>query len=481
MTRESAEVDDRDERFSRLSAEERASRLLDPGSVARLDVQGGAESTVWVGAGSIRGRRVLLALTDGRRRGGTIGVGDATMLGQWAAAATHRDIEALVVCWDTGGVRVEEGPLALATASAVGVALGRLAIHGPPVLTLISGGRGCFGAPSVIAALSNWVAVIRGAHWGLTGPRLLEAGRVPATEALGLNATSAENRRQLRHADALVEDDVAAVRAAIASRVERLPRVPRAARALDLSVMRTQERLLQLDGLRKESRRSVTASRRGQRDLLRYSFHGQWRPTGPRLERGLVSAAWGRLGDRSALGIIVGAARGREMGIGIEEAAAISEMVRFATQRPTKERAPILIFVFCQGHAVDVDEERLGLHASLAECLRSLVAARLLGHPVVSVLGGGAYGAAYLALAAPSHRILAIRGTTVAPMAPKVLAAFRKLKGLREERDSAHDLAELVPEITIVNSIVRLPRALQDALRELTAPEAPDPLSLRSA
>jgi acetyl-CoA carboxylase alpha subunit len=147
-------------------------------------------------------------------------------------------------------------------------------------------------------------------------------------------------------------------------------------------------------------------------------------------------------------------------------------MVRFAAGRPGKERAPILIFVFCQGHAVDVEEERLGLHASLAECLRSLVAARLLGHPILSVRGGGAYGAAYLALAAPSHRILAIRGTTVAPMAPEVLTAFRRLKGLRQERETASDLAELIPEVTIVNSVVRLPRALHEALAEVTAAAA---------
>jgi hypothetical protein len=211
----------------------------------------------------------------------------------------------------------------------------------------------------------------------------------------------------------------------------------------------------------------VPSTRKRERDLLRFSFRGQWRPTGPRIDRGLVHAAWGSLKHHEALGIIVGSARRHEMGIGIEEAHAIIEMVRFAVSRPGRERAPILVFVFCQGHAVDVQQESLGLHTVLAECMRSLVAARLLGHPVVSVLGGGAYGAAYLALAAPSQRILAIRGTTVAPMAPRVLAAFRKLRGLREESTTPPDLADLVPEITIVNSIVRLPGALSDTLAEL--------------
>jgi len=452
--------------FSRLSAEARAERLADAGSLARLGRTGTSDSGVWVGACRIDGRDVLLALTDGHRRGGTIGVDDSARLTQWIAAAVGRRFEAVIVGWDTGGVRVEEGPVALATASAVGVALARLSIFGPPVITLVSGPRGCFGAPAVIAALSNWIVVIGEAHWGLTGPKLLEAGRVPATEELGLQATSGENRLRLGHANVLVEDSAGHVRAEIARRLAAPPRLARPARAMDLGLARTEERLHQLEGGR--SKRGPMANRGvRQRDLLRFSFRGQWRPTGPRLERGLVHAAWGQLGQRAALGILVGEARRRELGIGIEEAHAITEMVRFAANRPGRERAPILIFVFCQGHAVDVEEERLGLHASLAETLRSLVAARELGHPLLCVLGGGAYGAAYLTLAAPSHRILAIRGTSVAPMAPKVLASFRRLKGLREGVERASDLAELIPDITIVNSIVRLPRALQEAVDEV--------------
>ena len=73
---------------------------------------------------------------------------------------------------------------------------------------------------------------------------------------------------------------------------------------------------------------------------------------------------------------------------------------------------------------LDFAQERFGLQRALAECLRAMVAARLRGHPIISILGGGTYGAAYLALAAPSHRILAIRGTSVAPMAPQVLRAL---------------------------------------------------------
>jgi acetyl-CoA carboxylase alpha subunit len=141
-------------------------------------------------------------------------------------------------------------------------------------------------------------------------------------------------------------------------------------------------------------------------------------------------------------------------------------------------------FLFCRGHANDLAAERVGLHAALAECLRALVVARLRGHPLLCVLGGGAYGAAYLALGAPSHRILALRGTTVAPMAPNVLAAFQRLRGLRAAPDAPPDLAELLPEIRMVESVVRLPHALGEELhlvRRLAATEGRGPRRLAVA
>jgi acetyl-CoA carboxylase alpha subunit len=159
-------------------------------------------------------------------------------------------------------------------------------------------------------------------------------------------------------------------------------------------------------------------------------------------------------------------------GIGIREANAIARMVRFAVRQKARRRAPILLFVFCQGHASDLLEERAGIHLALAESMRSLVAARAAGHPTLCVLGGGVYGAAYVALAAPCHRILALRGTAVAPMAPRLLAAFRQLRGLRVDPETPADLAELLPEVRMVESVVRLPRALReelDAAREQAA------------
>lgn len=432
-----------------------------------------------MGTGAVAGYPVLLALTDGHQRGGTVGVAEAGMLTRLTAAAGRRRYAAILWAWDTGGVRVEEGPVALATVSAVGTALARLGLLGTRLITVISGPRGCFGAPAVVAGLAETTIMTATAHWGLTGPRLLEMDLTPVREAAAWNATSARHRRQAGHADVVVPDAAAAIRRELERRLALPPPVPDLPRSVATSAARVETLRAQLGGGRASGGGPAAAPprpTRRQRDLLRFSFRGHWRPIDPMVRRGLVHAAWGQLDGRPALGIIVGPGRGRAAGVGIDDASAVTEMVRFAVGASGTDRAPILTFLFCQGHAVDLEQERAGLPCALAETLKSLVAARLMGHPVLCVLGGAAYGAAYLSLAAPSHRVLAIRGTSVAPMAPEVLAAFRRLRGMRRAADTPPELAEHIPQIRMVESVVRLPRILRqelEAVRRSIASAAP--------
>src|ERR1041385_2054027 len=112
--------------FSALSARQRAAALLDAGSFQPL-AESGADMTFVAGSGRLSGAAVLVAFTDGHLHGGTIGVREASLLASLAeqAAAAHRagSPTALIIGFDTGGVRVQEGPRALAAASAAGVAL----------------------------------------------------------------------------------------------------------------------------------------------------------------------------------------------------------------------------------------------------------------------------------------------------------------------------------------------------------------------
>jgi malonate decarboxylase beta subunit len=453
--------------FSALSAAERAAALFDKGTFRAL--YGSAKGQpLLVGSGRVDGHRVLAAFTDGAVHGGTFGTDEAGLLARLVDQATRRSAERphLVIGFDTGGVRIEEGPTALAALSAVAVSLARLTLQGVRAISIISGKRGCFGAPSVMAALPERIAMTADCNWGLTGPLLIGGVRSEPEQSgrSGLAATSAASRKRNGDAHVVLADDVDEIRANLLHFVGSPAPVN-----LDLNehiaagaklTGRLQTRL------RRAQTYHAPAVIKRQRDLLRYSFRGQWKPRGPLERSGLVEAAFGTLAGRQALSLIIGPEHVEGSGVGIEEAALVTAMIHQAVRMPG-EKAAIVVFLFCQGHVVDVTQERFGLPRALAACLRTMVAARLRGHPIVTVLGGGTYGAAYLALAAPSHRILAMRGTSIAPMAPEVLRAFQTLRGPKAGQEPEAQVAELIPEIRIVESVIRLPRALRDELAKL--------------
>ncbi len=470
--------------FSGLRAVQRAEAVLDAGTFSPVAGVRGRVPFV-VGSGFLGGAPVLIALTDGHVRGGTIGVREATLLARLAETATTGRVSgrrpvALILGFDTGGVRVEEGPRALAAASAVGVALARLTALGIRVAAVISGPRGCFGAPSVMAALPERIIITANAHWGLTGPKLL-ADLHPTVHAKadGFAATSALTRLENGDAHAVVADHPEAVRTQLCDFIARV-QGSRDGRSIEQRIIASyditaalRERLHRAGD--RHTRRQAPARRTTrQRDLLKYSFRGNWQPSGPRHRRGLVHAGTGFLGETPALTLIVGPEPAEGSGVGIDEASLVTDMLRLVTEQRHAPRAAIVTFLFCQGHAVDISQERFGVHRALAECLRALVAARLRGHPIITVLGGGTYGAAYLALAAPSHRILALRGTSVAPMAPQVLRAFQALKGHKPGHEAETHLAELIPDVRIVESVIRLPRVLMEELAVLVSTVKPD-------
>ncbi len=455
-------------RFDELSAAGRLETCCERGSFQPRWQRD--DSPLVIGSGFIAGVRVLGIATDGRVRGGTFGVTEAGAVAQTLSEVCREgrlEAEAVLLCLDTGGVRVEEGPRALAATSAAGVLLAECSLVGPPIVQVISGPRGCFGAPAVMAGLPDLRVMVGDCHWGLTGPQLFSEVCPGVSAGEALRATSAQHRWTTGDARWVREATVTAVREAVCSGFEQVRGLRRSSLQdrLTESARLVQERLEQLPA---GTGRWRASARKRRRRLLEYSLRRQWKPFGEVAMAGLAQAAWGRLAERPALGVVLGPADGESHGVGIPEVALVLAELARVRDLPPEERALILNCIFCQGHAVDVGQEGSGLPRVLAECLRAYVAVRLLGHRIVSVLGGGTYGAAFLAFAAPSQRILAIRGTKVAPMAPELLRAFQRLKGKKEDREGSN-LAELIPEVRVVESVLRLPRALQEEVQRLEA------------
>src|SRR6186713_1970289 len=104
--------------FSALGAGDRALAILDKGTFRPLYGSSPGDPLL-LGKGRIAGEPVLVALTDGNAKGGTFGKYEAGLLARLIkdAERKRKQLPALVIGLDTGGVRVQEGPAALAALS----------------------------------------------------------------------------------------------------------------------------------------------------------------------------------------------------------------------------------------------------------------------------------------------------------------------------------------------------------------------------
>src|ERR1700689_1769757 len=224
--------------FIELAARERARAILDADSFRELlgpfdrckspwlPLQGivaHADDGVVLARGALDGRPALVAAIESAYQGGSMGeVSGAKIAGALELAC--RDCEQgrpvlPVLLLETGGLRLQEATLGLAAIAEIHAAIVALRRH-VPVVCVVAGMVGCFGGMSLAAALFSRLIVPRPARLGMNGPEVieLEAGiaELDASDrALVWSLIGGEQRHAVGLADALVEDDAAAIAAAV--------------------------------------------------------------------------------------------------------------------------------------------------------------------------------------------------------------------------------------------------------------------------
>jgi malonate decarboxylase beta subunit len=116
-------------------------------------------------------------------------------------------------------VRLQEANLGLAAVAEVVSSILTLRQHAP-VITIVAGTVGCFGGMSLAAGVSSYTVMTREARLGLNGPEVIEqeSGREEfdsSDRALIWAIHGGEQRVGMGLADALVEDSVDEMRAAV--------------------------------------------------------------------------------------------------------------------------------------------------------------------------------------------------------------------------------------------------------------------------
>jgi malonate decarboxylase beta subunit len=220
--------------FAECAARERLARVLDPGSfhewlppsqrlasphLAALGVPAAFDDGVAIGRATLGGAPVFVAAQEGAFMGGGVGeVHGAKLTGLFRRALRDRPAGVLLFA-ESGGVRLHEANAGLIAVSEVMRALLDARAAGVPVVVLVGGANGCFGGMGIVAACADRIVMSDLARLSMSGPEVIEASHGveefdSRDRALVWRTTGGKHRFLAGDCDALVEDDVAAFRAA---------------------------------------------------------------------------------------------------------------------------------------------------------------------------------------------------------------------------------------------------------------------------
>jgi malonate decarboxylase beta subunit len=195
-----------------------AERLTSP-HLAQLGVPSSFDDGVVIGRALLGGQPVFVAAQEGGFMGGGVGeVHGAKLVGLLQRALRDRP-RAVLLLAESGGVRLHEANAGLIAVSEVMRALLDVRAAGIPVIVLIGGANGCFGGMGIVARCADHVVMSEIGRLAMSGPEVIEASHGveefdSRDRALVWRTTGGQHRWASGDCDALVDDDVAAFRAA---------------------------------------------------------------------------------------------------------------------------------------------------------------------------------------------------------------------------------------------------------------------------
>jgi malonate decarboxylase beta subunit len=216
--------------FLELDARGRAASLFDEGTSRELvgpfdrvespwlaiqDVTPQEDDGCVVMKGKIAGKASVVVALEGAFQGGSMGeVSGEKMTAalDLACADSEKGVPtSAVILLETGGVRLQEANLGLASVAEIMASILTLRKHAP-VICVSAGTVGCFGGMALAAGLSSYIVLSREARLGLNGPEVIEQESGidewdSGDRALVFAINGGEQRYAMGLADALVEDD----------------------------------------------------------------------------------------------------------------------------------------------------------------------------------------------------------------------------------------------------------------------------------
>ncbi|AYO80992.1 biotin-independent malonate decarboxylase subunit beta [Methylobacterium brachiatum] len=240
------------------TARQRVVALADPGSFRELlppterrmsphlplfDLPRAFDDGIVVGRAKLDGKTVLVAAQEGRFMGGAFGeIHGAKLVGLLRAALTLKPA-AVLILFDTGGVRLQEANAGETAIAETMRAIVDVRTAGIPVIGLIGGRAGCYGGGGLIAGTCSRLAVSEGGRISVSGPEVIETNKGAEEfdsrdRALVWRTMGGKHRRLIGGADAFCADSVSAFREAALDLIGRAP-------AFDLATLEAEQARLE--------------------------------------------------------------------------------------------------------------------------------------------------------------------------------------------------------------------------------------------
>ena len=175
--------------------------------------------------------------------GGAFGeVHGAKLVGLLRAALALKP-DAVLILFDTGGVRLQEANAGETAIAEVMRAIAQLRAAGVPVIGLIGGRAGAYGGGGLIAGTCSRLVVSEGGRISVSGPEVIETNKGAEEfdsrdRALVWRTMGGKHRRLIGGADAYADDTVAAFRQAALDQIGRAP-------AFDLATLEAEQARLE--------------------------------------------------------------------------------------------------------------------------------------------------------------------------------------------------------------------------------------------
>lgn len=240
------------------TARQRVVALADPGTFEEFlppterrmsphlplfDLPRAFDDGIVVGRATLDGDPVLIAAQEGRFLGGAFGeVHGAKLVGLLRAALELRP-KAVLILFDTGGVRLQEANAGETAIAETMRAIVDVRAAGIPVIGLIGGRAGCYGGGGLIAGTCSRLAVSEGGRISVSGPEVIETNKGAEEfdsrdRALVWRTMGGKHRRLTGGADAFCADTVSAFRRAAQDLIGRAP-------AFDLATLEAEQARLE--------------------------------------------------------------------------------------------------------------------------------------------------------------------------------------------------------------------------------------------